>query len=600
MKSNITNNRALKKTLLLGFAIIIFCCALALISFHSSSVALHQNICESYEKRAVDDSELLSQVLNEKLLALKLVAEDYEIRSMNWKMQKGDLMSHVNTLDIKRFKVIDRNGVSRSTDGITEDVSYRDYYKKALQGVPNVSDLLRSTIDDSLVICCSVPIRDKNSNILGVLSYTLDYQVLNKLIEGIKVGQKGYAFMINSAGTLIAHPDKTKILSEETVLKKSVINPSLEELANIERRMVKGETGYGFYNYGGSKRFVAYTPVEGTDWSLALSIPNDEVFSKIDSLKSKFILETILFIIIALLLCYLILINSSQRKKAEDLQRDATKSHQHLEEVTELDKLKTEFFINITHEFRTPINVIFGALQLFEYSINNKTGQSIEVFNKRIKIMKQNCFRLLRLINNLIDTTKIDTGYFEVNLKNDDLVRVVEEITLSVADYIEGKGIELVFDTEVEQKIMAIDHDKIEKILMNLLSNATKFTNDGGRIMVNIFDRGEKIEVSVKDTGIGIPEDKQDVIFERFRQVDKSLARSHEGSGIGLSLTKSLVEMLGGKISLRSEYGKGSEFVVELPVSVLNNESDCKDSSAGLGKDNYVDKINVEFSDIYF
>ena len=267
-------------------------------------------------------------------------------------------------------------------------------------------------------------------------------------------------------------------------------------------------------------------------------------------------------------------------------------------EALELEKLRTEFFANISHELRTPLNIILGAIQLIARDIKDEE----KPINKRkiinnINIEKQNCFRLLRLINNLIDSTKLDSGYFELSMTNCNIVEVVEEITLSVAQYINNNNINLIFDTDVEERILACDPDKIERIMLNLLSNSLKFTNEGGSIFVNILDGEECITISVEDTGIGIPKEKIDIIFDRFRQVDKSFTRNYEGSGIGLSLVKSLLEMHGGVISVESKYGAGTKFIIKLPVKVLNNkEADNVDNNM---MNNCVEKIKIEFSDIY-
>ena len=213
--------------------------------------------------------------------------------------------------------------------------------------------------------------------------------------------------------------------------------------------------------------------------------------------------------------------------------------------------------------------------------------------------MKQNCHRLLRLINNLIDITKIDSGYFDIDENNFDIVNIVENITLSVADYIENKGLTLIFDTFVEEKIIACDPEKIERIMLNLLSNAVKFTPVGGEILVAIKEwNRDNICISVKDTGKGIPKDKLDSIFERFVQVDKSLTRDNEGSGIGLSLVKLLVELHNGTISVQSKEGEGSEFIICLPcklVDKVNYEVTSCDSRG----ENIIEKISLEFADIY-
>ncbi|CUU50476.1 hybrid sensor histidine kinase/response regulator [Clostridium beijerinckii] len=269
------------------------------------------------------------------------------------------------------------------------------------------------------------------------------------------------------------------------------------------------------------------------------------------------------------------------------------------EEALELEKLRTEFFANISHELRTPLNIILGVIQILKRDLLDKEKpiDKGKIINN-IDIERQNCFRLLRLINNLIDSTKLDAGHFQIDMINCNIVSVVEEITLSVASYISNNNIKLIFDTDVEEKIIACDPDKIERIMLNLLSNCIKFTDDNGSIFVNIFDGEEYITLSVEDTGIGIPEEKVDIIFDRFRQVDKSFTRNYEGSGIGLSLVKSLVEMHDGTISVESKYGVGTKFTIKLPVRVLNKSKEKVDISNNI-INTRVEKINIEFSDIY-
>lgn len=269
-----------------------------------------------------------------------------------------------------------------------------------------------------------------------------------------------------------------------------------------------------------------------------------------------------------------------------------------LEEAIEYDKYKTEFFSNISHELRTPLNVVLSTLQLLELYIEKKIISEDDKISKHICTMKQNCYRLIRLFNNLIDITKIDAGFFEMNVKRYNIIAVIEDITLSVASYIESKQLRLQFDTEVEERSMACDAEKIERIMLNLLSNAAKFTQPGGEIIVNIYDKKDRIIISVRDTGIGIPSDKLDIIFERFRQVDKSMSRNSEGSGIGLSIVKSLVEMHEGKIEVNSIYGEGTEFILEFPINALWDEKESMEVSLMNFGDIY-ERVSVEFSDIY-
>lgn len=236
-----------------------------------------------------------------------------------------------------------------------------------------------------------------------------------------------------------------------------------------------------------------------------------------------------------------------------------------------------------------------GSIHLI---LQNEEGQEPSSYLDNVNLLnisKQNANRLVRLINNLIDISKCDAGYLNLNQHNYNIVSLVEDITLSVSDFFKMNDIKVIFDTNTEEKIMALDSDSIERVLLNLLSNALKFTDKGGQVYVNLLDMGEFVRISVKDTGIGIPEEKLNVIFNRFEQVDKTFTRKREGSGIGLALVKSLIELHGGSIDINSKINEGTEFIIELPVFVLDYEEISQESTF----DSKVDRISIEFSDIY-
>lgn len=261
---------------------------------------------------------------------------------------------------------------------------------------------------------------------------------------------------------------------------------------------------------------------------------------------------------------------------------------------------KSNFIANLSHELRTPIAVILSGIQLIEANIQSNTIANGHNLYNHISTIKQNCYRLLRLVNNIIDVTKIDAGFRNLDVKNIDIISLTENITISVVEYAKLKGITVIFDTDEEERIMAIDPDKIERILLNLLSNAIKFTPKDGYIFVNISNQSTKVKITVKDTGIGIPIEKKEVIFEKFQQLDNTFTRKNEGSGIGLSIVKAFVELHDGKISVSSELGKGSEFIIELTVKKLDEDKSQKPQTQNKNSTGCVDVLNIEFSDIYF
>lgn len=282
------------------------------------------------------------------------------------------------------------------------------------------------------------------------------------------------------------------------------------------------------------------------------------------------------------------------------LLKKQTKELRRAKDIAEAaNEAKNMFFANISHELRTPLNILFGSTQVIKHHLENDEALNKEKIESKTKIQIQNCYRLIRLVNNLIDITKIDSDNFALNMSVCNIVEIVEAIVTSVVEYASLKNIEVIFDTDVEEILLACDLDAIERIVLNLLSNAIKFTPEEGKIFVNICTLENSIQIKVKDSGIGISEDKQKMIFERFKQVDNLLTRSSEGSGIGLSLVQALVEMHGGNIQVKSQYQKGSEFIAELPITLVNEEFSTQKGTIN-NYSNVIKKIDIEFSDIYF
>lgn len=293
--------------------------------------------------------------------------------------------------------------------------------------------------------------------------------------------------------------------------------------------------------------------------------------------------------------------NSIKNENGESIRRiiiinDITNN---IEKGNEMEKLRMEFFANISHEFKTPVNLIYSALQLLELKLKNNRDRDGDIYINYIKMAKQNVFRLLKLINNLIDSTKLEAGFFNVNIKNHDIVSCVEDITMSICNFAEKNKISITFDTEEEEKIIAFDFNHLEKILLNVLSNAIKFNRENGNIDVYISFDDKYANISIKDTGIGIQKDKIDLLFHRFKKINNRLTKVNEGSGIGLYIAKELVKINGGDMIVNSELGEGTEFIIKLPIK--KNESKVLDEIAltSCEIENREELYKVELSDIY-
>lgn len=273
---------------------------------------------------------------------------------------------------------------------------------------------------------------------------------------------------------------------------------------------------------------------------------------------------------------------------------DEVRAKNKMEETLEM---QNQMFTTISHELKTPLTVIFSATQLMEIDLKGETSNiNKEDISKSISIIKQNCYRFTKLINNIIDLSSMESGFYKLHYSNRNIVEIVEDMVDSVRSYVENSGLRIIFDTDIEEKIMTVDVEKIERIILNLISNAVKFSHKGGKIYIDIKSKEDFVEILVRDCGVGISKSYINTIFDKYQKVDNSLSRSAEGSGVGLYLVQTMVKLIGGKISVESELGKGSVFTVKLPVKILD-ESEITNTMET--PHNRIEQINIEFSDVY-
>ena len=260
-----------------------------------------------------------------------------------------------------------------------------------------------------------------------------------------------------------------------------------------------------------------------------------------------------------LTLLSIISVQASQLIKNLQLQEETFKKRKETEKLQELDRIKTDFFTDISHEFRTPLTLILGPME----KLMSQT--QIDNVQEQYNLIYKNARKLLSLINQLLDLSSIDAGKMSLEIENADLINFIRGILASFQLLAENKNIKLEFNSSIDILEILFDKDKMEKIISNLLSNALKFSNNGGNITISVSKIEEDVNIIVSDNGIGIsPEDIKNV-FNRFYKAESSAIQ--EGTGIGLALVKELVELHHGSITVKSELNKGTRFNIFLPIN---------------------------------
>lgn len=573
--------------------------AMVTISYYLTEELTFDLVNDNSSKNIQAHGESMGHWIDKQITIMETYASGPTVRSMDWDKIEPYLRNEVlrNQGLYQQFFIADPSGNYHTTgERNAGNLNDRDYFHKVMAGNSIFTPPLISKTLGQLTYIVAIPIWGEKQDVIGLLGASIDFATLNTFIDSFGVNHKSsYSYIIDKNGFTIAHPN-TDYVQKLNITVPSEVVP--QELASKAWEIIQNEEGHIDYTFQDVKTYAYYKKIPHTDgWTLVTRVPFDYLYEPIKAKNRKlFVLGSIVTMVIGFFSLFIGMLVS---KPLIHLRKSMEENTALLEKTLRHDQFKTEFFSNISHELKTPLNIIFSNIQLMEL-VSSQSNLDHDSFksSKYLRVMKQNCYRLMRLIDNLIDMTRIDAGYIKVNLENYNIVEIVEEITLSTVGYIENKGKMIEFDTDTEEKIMACDPDKIERIMLNLISNAVKFTNPGDSIQVQVFDQNDQVLICVKDTGIGIPEEKQQQIFERFAQVDSSLNKNHEGSGIGLSLVKSLVEMHGGTISVGSVVGQGTEFIIRLPVQHVHSDDDTIGRSS-LAKQSNVERIHIEFSDIY-
>ncbi|HBA41269.1 MAG TPA: hypothetical protein DCZ05_16585 [Deltaproteobacteria bacterium] len=449
------------------------------------------------------------------------------------------------------------------------------------------------------------PIESFPGNVIGVLQAEVNLKYIWELISGIKVGKAGYAYTITSSGNLIAHPDLSLVLQGRNVAHLDQVKAAFQLTPGIAKSGALVAN-----NLEGKRVISSYAIIPNLDWAVFIERPVEEIYEPLYAS----ILRTSSLLLIGLGVALLASLFVARRvvhplqtlregverigrgdlslriqlktgDEIEVLAEEFNKMTAALEEaykglerkvaertqalvtankrIDEASKYKAQFFANVTHELRTPLHAIMGFTRLV---LRNTEGQLPELHRGDLQKVLMSAEQLLNLINGVLDLSKIEAGRMEIFPEAFRLDEVIH-VAMSTVDPMLNDG-QIYLTAKIASDIppMRTDREKLKQILLNLLSNAAKFT-EKGEIGISVWKEDGSVKLVVSDTGIGMRKEALDYIFEEFRQVDPSSTRKYGGSGLGLTIVKRLIGLLGGDIHVESELGKGSKFTVTLPIN---------------------------------
>ena len=435
-------------------------------------------------------------------------------------------------------------------------------------------------------------------NDAGVTVAEVNLKFIWDVITQIKIGKAGYAYVVDARGRLISHPDISLVLQKTDFSKLPQVRAALAATppSATQQAITLADDARG------RPVLVSYATIAPLGWAVLVEQPRAEAFAPLYASM----LRTGLLLLVGIGLSILASLALARKmvtpiralqsgaaqigagalehrievhtgdelealadqfnRMAEQLQESYHGLERKVDERTEqlaiANRHKSEFLANMSHELRTPLNAIIGFSEvLHERMFGDANAKQMEYFQDIHSSGKH----LLSLINDVLDLSKIEAGRMELELSRFDLTLALENALTLVKERAGRHGIVLALDVDRRLNNFVGDERKFKQILLNLLTNAVKFTPEGGRIDVKAVPVDGAVEISVADTGIGIAPEDQAAVFEEFRQVGTDYAHKREGTGLGLTLTKKFIELHGGRIRVHSEIGKGSTFIFTLP-----------------------------------
>ncbi len=553
----------------------------------SSASGITSNFTENMNTMYLREMTNLTQAnfksgLSMRYSLLKSIAESVNDEDM----ENMDNMSRFITYaeqnnDFEFMAFVDRDGYYYSRDGKRPAASQLSFLAQLLAGEDKLISYNETFIDSNMIVLGTqiVPIKCGDTEIIAIIAGFSADAIGQHLFLRSEDGRTN-ASIVTKDGNFIVYntyfsdlPHGSNIISKFREYAVFDGDFSVEKMAEDFR---KGKSDMVTFKADNTHMCMYYSPIDGTEWYMLMEVPYevvDEMTEKLsgDLNRNAIAMMTSIMILI-IIIFFIYLMNLKTHSKQLEIAREQAEQSQ--KEAEQASLAKSEFLSRMSHEIRTPMNGIIGMTEIARRNMDDY--EKVDDCLKKVALSSKH---LMSLINDVLDMSKIESGKIQLKSEFFDLRMFIENIENIYGIQAEEKNIEfeICLFGKVDEFIKG-DSLHLNQIVTNFLSNAFKFTPEGGKITFSVSELKHEgntvfLQFSVKDTGIGIKEENLDKIFEAFEQENAEIAHKFGGTGLGLSIVKKFSELMGGSVSVKSDYGKGSEFEVSLPFTVTEDSN---------------------------